>query len=437
MPLCGVRTLTDRMIKTSGPIDADCRLPGSKSLTNRALVIAALADGQSRLDGCLFADDTRAMLGGLETMGFRVQIDEKAERILVDGLGGYVPVKQAEIDAAASGTTVRFLTAMLTVASGRYRLSGTTRLNQRPIGDLLDALNQLGATARSERENDCPPVIIDADGLPGGGCQISGGISSQFLSALLMAAPYAQRDVTIDVEGELVSKPYVEMTCRTMAAFEIEVEQAEDLGRFYIPAGRPYQSCQYAIEPDASGASYFLAAAAVSGGRVKVLGLSAASVQGDARFVDVLEQMGCTINRGPDFLEVRRSPDVRLRGVDVDLNAMPDMAQTLAATALFADGATTIRNVGNLRVKETDRLAAMATELTRLGAEVELYEDGLRISPPVRITPAEIETYDDHRMAMSFAVVGLAAEGITIKDAECVNKTFPDFFKRLDGLSRA
>lgn len=424
------------MIKTSGPIDADCRLPGSKSLTNRALVIAAMADGQSRLDGCLFADDTRAMLGGLEAMGFRVQIDEKAERVLVDGLGGYVPSKQAEIDVAASGTTVRFLTAMLTVASGKYRLSGTKRLNQRPIGDLLDALNQLGATVRSERENDCPPVVIDADGLAGGGCRISGGISSQFLSALLMVAPYAQRDVTIDVEGELVSKPYVEMTCRTMAAFEIEVEWTKDLGRFYIPAGRPYQSCQYAIEPDASGASYFLAAAAVSGGRVKVLGLSTAGVQGDARFVDVLEQMGCTVNRGADFLEVRRPPDVRLRGVDVDLNAMPDMAQTLAAVALFADGPTTIRNVGNLRVKETDRLAAMATELTRLGAEVELHEDGLRISPPSRITPAEIETYDDHRMAMSFAVVGLATEGITIKNTECVNKTFPDFFKRLDGLSR-
>jgi 3-phosphoshikimate 1-carboxyvinyltransferase len=411
-------------------------LPGSKSLTNRALVIGALADGQSRLDRCLFADDTRAMLTALAALGFRVQADETTECVLIDGLGGRIPATRADLDAAASGTTMRFLTAMLTLGAGRYRLHGTQRMHERPIGDLLDALGRLGAHVRSESQDGCPPVLIKAEGLAGGACTIRGAVSSQFLSALLMAAPYAESDVSIQVAGELVSRPYVEMTCRVMDDFDVEVVQTADLGRFEVAAGQVYQSRQYAIEPDASGAGYFLAAAAVAGGRVRVEGLGTGSVQGDVGFVDVLEQMGCRIGRGAAFLEVRRAPSAVLAGVDVDLGAMPDMAQTLAAVALFAKGPTTIRGVANLRVKETDRIAALATELTRLGAKVDVLDDGLRIHPPARIMPAGIQTYDDHRMAMSFAVVGLGAEGVTLRDVECVGKTFPDFFDRLDRLSR-
>lgn len=428
--------MPDVTVQPSGPIDADVHLPGSKSLTNRALVIAALADGQSRLEHALFAEDTRVMMAALADLGFGVRAEEAAEAIVVDGLGGRVPAKEAEINAAASGTTMRFLTAMLTVGRGRYRLSGTRRMHQRPIGDLLEALNALGATVVSEAGGGCPPVRIEAAGLAGGPCRIRGEISSQFLSAVLMAAPYAGRDVRIEVAGELVSRPYVEMTCRTMEAFEVEVERSSSLERFFLRGGQAYSSRQYGIEPDASAAAYFWAAAAAAGGRVKVLGLSAGSVQGDARFVDVLERMGCTVRRGADFLEVRRPVGAPLRGVAVDLNAMPDVAQTLAALALVAEGETVIGNVGSLRVKETDRLAALEAELRRCGAAVETWKDGLAIRPPQHIQPAAIETYDDHRMAMSFAVLGLAAEGITIRDAACVNKTFPDFFERLGRLSR-
>ena len=417
------------------PVDATVVVPGSKSITNRALPIAALARGTSVLTGALFSDDTRYMAAALNQLGIRVESDEARNAFTVTGGDGTFPAAKADLFIGNSGTTVRFLTAVLTLGHGEFRIDGIPRMRQRPIQPLIDALNDLGGDVRSEDGTGCPPVLVTADGLPGGTVSVPGDKSSQYFSALLIAAPYARTGVEILVGGNLVSKPYMPMTAETMRAFGVEVELDEiNWERFAVAPGQRYAGRDYHIEPDASNASYFFAAAAVTGGRVRVDGLGKRSTQGDLNFVRVLEAMGATVIVAHDYTEVLGPPGGRLRGVDLDLNAISDTAQTLAAIAPFADGPTTFRGIEHARLKETDRVAALATELRKLGQQVEERPDGLTIVPQP-IVPADIDTYDDHRMAMSFGVATLRAPGIRILDPGCTAKTFPDFFDRLTALA--
>ncbi len=421
----------------SRPIDADVVVPGSKSITNRALLVAALADGDSELTGALHSDDTRYMAGALNALGIRVERDEPGARFAVRGGGGTFPVAEADLFVGNAGTAARFLTAALPLGRGVYRLDGVPRMRQRPIRPLLDALAALGADARSEAGTGCPPVVVRASGLPGGRVAMAGDQSSQYFSALLLAAPYAAAGVDLEVVGDLVSKPYMPLTAAVMRAFGVEVVLDEVGWRtFRVAPGQRYRGRAYAVEPDASNASYFFAAAAVTGGRVRVRGLGAGSTQGDLRFVDALRAMGATVTVGADQVEVVGPPGGALRGVDLDLNGISDTAQTLAAIAPFAAGPTTIRGIGHARLKETDRVAALATELRRLGQGVEERPDGLTVHP-APVTPADVATYDDHRMAMSFAVTALRAPGVRILDPGCVAKTFPDFFDRLAAATGA
>jgi len=423
--------MTDTIeIRPSGPVRGSIRPPGSKSITNRALVCAALAEGESTLVGALDSEDTRVMIEALRQLGLSVDHDRHARTIRVAGCGGRIPTSRADLYVANSGTTVRFLTAMVALGQGTFRLAGTPRMRQRPIQDLIDALGQLGADVRAESPTGCPPVVARSSGLPGGRAKVAGNISSQFLSGLLMAAPCAEHDVELVVEGELVSKPYVEMTLAVMRAFGVRVDD-HGLTRFVIPAGRCYQAKRYEIEPDASAASYFFAAAAITGGVVTVEGLSRNSLQGDVAFCDCLERMGCDVDYGADTITVTGRP---LRGIEIDMNAISDTVQTLAAVALFAEEPTIVRNVAHIRHKETDRIAALAAELRKLGADVAEYDDGLRITPG-ELHGAQIDTYDDHRMAMSLALVGLSVPGVVIRDPGCTAKTYPQFFEDLARLS--
>jgi 3-phosphoshikimate 1-carboxyvinyltransferase len=419
------------------PIDADVRVPGSKSITNRALLIAGLAAGESTLAGMLFSDDTRYMVDALTGLGLTVETDQPTERARIVGCGGTFPNAVANLFVGNSGTTMRFLTAALAVGKGRYRVDGNDRMRSRPIGPLLHALRELGSSAQSEADNDSPPVVIEANGLVGGRCSMEGGLSSQYFSAVLMAAPYAQRDVEITVIGDLVSKPYMVITAGVMRDFGVAAELDRETWRtFRVAAGQRYGGRAYQIEPDASNASYFFAAAAVTGGRVRVPGLGRNSTQGDLNFVRALEQMGATVAMTDTDTEVIGPPEGKLRGIEIDMNAISDTAQTLAAIAPFADGPTTIRGIAHNRHKETDRIADLATELRKIGQDVVEFEDGLTITPS-SVMPARIATYDDHRMAMSFAVTGLRAEGIVILDPGCTAKTFPDYFDRLALVTRA
>ncbi len=407
--------------------DATVRVPGSKSLTNRALVCAALASGRSRLVGWLESDDTAAMIEGLGRLG--VTVERVGPDLFVNGTGGEFAIPLHPIDCRASGTTMRFLAACSALVRGRVTLDGVARMRERPIQDLADALSSLGVTVRTVAG--CPPITISGGRLTGGRVAVDASKSSQFLSALLMVAPLAEDEVEI-VAMPITSRPYVDLTLSVMNAFGISV-QLEGNDTFRVAGGQRYRARSYAIEPDATAATYFFAAAAVTGGRIRVEGLSAASSQSDVRFVEVLERMGCNVERGPSWISVR-GPRY-LHGVDVDLNALPDSALTLAVVALFARGRTAIRNVPNLRLKETDRMAALQAELAKLGARVETTATDLIVEPPERVTPARIATYEDHRMAMSFAVAGLAVDGIVIQDPECVSKTFPGFFDELKKLS--
>lgn len=417
-------------IHPGGPVCGTVQPPGSKSITNRALVCAALAEGESLLTGALDSEDTRVMIQALDRLGVEVQHDRSAGVVRVRGCGGEVPVTSAELDVANSGTTMRFLTAMVALGRGQFRIDGTARMRQRPIEDLLSALRQLGVEARSEPGTGCPPVVVHARGLRGGQAEIAGNISSQFLSGLLMAAPYANQPVKLTVVGPLVSQPYVRMTLAVMEAFGIRVESHNQ--HFAVPQGQ-YRARQYAIEPDASAASYFWAAAAITAGHVTVQGLTRASIQGDVAFCDLLARMGCQVEARPDGLAVAGGP---LRGIEADMNAISDTVQTLSAVALFADGPTTISGVAHIRHKETDRIAALATELRKLGATVEERADGLRIFPGP-LHAAEVDTYDDHRMAMSLALAGLRVPGIAIRDPGCTAKTYPGFFADLEKLRTA
>jgi 3-phosphoshikimate 1-carboxyvinyltransferase len=412
----------------SGPVCGSIRPPGSKSLTNRALIVAALAEGQSRLTGLLDSTDTQVMLESLRRLGIEVRHDEAGCVADVMGCSGKPSSTEANLWLENSGTSIRFLTALCTLGNGTFHLDGNERMRQRPIRDLVDALNTLGADVTFELQTDCPPVVIKANGLAGGAASVAGNISSQYLSALLMTVPGAQSAVELQIEGELVSKPYVEMTLAVMSAFGCHV--AADQPGSYRVEPQPYRAREYDIEPDASAASYFFATAAITGGEVTIEGLSRDSLQGDIGFVDVLEQMGCRVVRKSDSITVQGS---KLHGIDVDMNAVSDTAQTLAAVAVFAEGATRLRNVAHIRHKETDRIAAVATELRRLEIEVEEHADGLTIHPSP-IQAATIQTYDDHRMAMSFALIGLRVPGIRIADPGCTAKTYPHYFDDLQKL---
>jgi 3-phosphoshikimate 1-carboxyvinyltransferase len=426
-----------RVTPLTEPLDADVRVPGSKSLTNRALLVAGLAQGSSRISNVLSAEDTRHMIDALRSLGVAIRIDEDASTALVQGCGGHLPHGEADIYCGNAGTVMRFLAAACATGRGTYRLDGSARMRERPIGELVQALQRLGALVQCEQADGYPPLKITARGLGGGEVVLRSPESSQMVSALLMAGPAARDDVLISVEGRLVSKPYVAMTLAVMEAFGVEAVE-DRMQKFIVPAKQVYQARQYTVEPDASNASYFLAAAGIAGGRVTVPGLTRKSVQGDVHFAEVLGQMGCGV-QWPEAGVTVRGPEAgrKLEAVDVNLNDMPDVAQTLGVLALFAEGTTHIRRVANLRVKETDRLAAMAAELTKFGAKVIEREDGLSISPPERIKPAAIDTYGDHRMAMSFALAGLAVPGVVIRNPGCVNKTFPEFFGTLEKLGRA
>ena len=416
------------IIPVDGPIHGSIRPPGSKSLTNRALITAALADGETSLSGVLDSRDTEVMIDSLGRLGIVVDHKRTIGTATVRGCAGHLPVTDAELWLENSGTSIRFLTAMCALGTGTYRLDGNPRMRQRPLGNLACALRELGVEIRCETGSECPPVELRSSGLSGGTTTVSGAISSQFLSALLMAAPCALSAVEIKFEGELVSRPYVDMTLDVMRAFGVEVD-GQQAGRFLIEP-QTYRAVEFAIEPDASAASYFLAAAAITGGTVTVEGLSRDSLQGDVKFADVLQRMGCRVDWGPDRVTVHGAA---LRGIDVDMNAISDTAQTLAAVAVFADGPTRIRNIAHVRHKETDRIAAVATQLRRLGVPVDEHDDGLTIHP-VPPQPALIETYDDHRMAMSFALIGLKSPGIILADPDCTGKTYPRFFEDLDRL---
>jgi 3-phosphoshikimate 1-carboxyvinyltransferase len=420
-----------RIQPTGAPVDAVATIPGSKSITNRALLIAALAAGESELLGALASEDTIYMAKALEALGLRVEHDIEGERFIVRGGDGTFPASKAELFVGNSGTSMRFLTAALPLGQGTYRIDGVPRMRQRPIAPLLDALRDLGADAVSEESTGCPPVVVRAKGLPGGKISVPGDQSSQYFSALLMVAPYAKETVEIAVIGDLVSKPYMQITADVMRSFGVEaVIDEQKWAWFRVERGQRYQGRSYRIEPDASNASYFFAAAAVTGGRVRVNGLGKSSTQGDLNFVRALEAMGAKVEIGDDFTEVRGPKGGRLHGVDIDMNAISDTAQTLAAIAPFADGPTTIRGIGHARLKETDRVAALATELRKMGQDVDERPDGLTINPrPVQA--ADIATYDDHRMAMSFAIAALRAPELRILDPGCTAKTFPDFFDRL------
>lgn len=422
----------DVRIHPVGPLQAVCRLPGSKSLSNRALLCAALADGASVLRHASTADDVGAMCAGLRRLGVRVDFDAPAAVLNVQGCRGLLPAEAAEIDAGDAGTVMRFLTALSCVGYGEYRLDGSARMRQRPIGGLVDGLRGIGARIRYDGREGYPPLTVLGGGLAGGELNWPTLSSSQFLSAVLMVAPAAAQDVFIRIDGALPSRPYVDLTLNTMRCFGVDA--IADGGRFIVPARQRYVATRYDVEPDASAATYFWSAAAISGGRIKVVGLTRASGQGDVAFVDVLRGMGCTVEADSEGMAVCAPASGRLAGVDVDLNDMPDTVQTLAVVALFAEGATTIRNVANLRIKETDRLAALETELARLGARATASADSLRIEPPDRPHGARVETYNDHRMAMSFALAGLRIPGIRIADAACVAKSFPTYWESLEQL---
>jgi 3-phosphoshikimate 1-carboxyvinyltransferase len=404
------------------------RLPGSKSISNRVLLLAALARGDTEVSGLLDADDTRVMRTALAGLG--IQFDDP----LVKGCDGPFPVKKADLFLGNAGTALRPLTAALAFCGGEYRVSGVPRMHERPIGDLVDALRGLGARIVYEAREGFPPLRLSPSVIRlDAPVRVRGEVSSQFLSALLMALPLAGRSTTLEVTGELISKPYVEITLNVMRRFGVSVSR-RGWQSFEVPAAAYVSPGTIYVEGDASSASYFLAAGALGGGPVRVEGVGRASIQGDVRFTEVLERMGAKVVLDENSIEVTGSGG-KLRAIDMDLNHIPDAAMTAAVLALFADGPSTLRNIASWRVKETDRLAAMATELRRLGAGVEEGPDYLRIVPGKLKAGTSIDTYDDHRMAMSFSLVALGGVAVAIRDPGCVAKTFPDYFKLLASIA--
>ncbi len=421
------------ILKPISKIDGKINLPGSKSLSNRALLLAALAEGTTEITNLLDSDDTKYMLNALKQLGIKYKLSKDKKVCTVVGNGGPISNNSfEELFLGNAGTAMRPLCAALCLGEGRYLLTGDPRMKERPIGHLVDALQQAGANIIYKETQGYPPVQIKANGLLGGTVEIDGSISSQFLTALLLAAPMAKEDMTISISGELVSKPYIDITLHIMKTFGVEVLN-ENYETFRIKGGQAYKAVNsFMVEGDASSASYFLAAAAIKGGTVKVTGIGKNSIQGDVAFAEVLEKMGATVEWGDDFVSVSRG---ELNAIDMDFNHIPDAAMTIATTALFAKGTTALRNIYNWRVKETDRLFAMATELRKVGAIVEEGEDYLKITPPKVLKHAAIDTYDDHRMAMCFSLLALDKSSVTINEPECTAKTFPTYFKVLESIS--
>jgi 3-phosphoshikimate 1-carboxyvinyltransferase len=416
------------VIPLERPPDATIRVPGSKSVTNRALIIAALADGNSRIVNPLFSDDSFWLMDALVRLGIDVHADGERGEVYVRGQSGEIYASGVDLFVGNAGTVARFLPPFLALGRGPFTVDGVPRMRERPVADLVDGMRQLGAEVEYAGEDGRFPLMIKGGGIPGGKARVSASKSSQFISGLLMAAPYAQAPVTLHPVGRK-EWPYVGITVALMRAFGVEVDEAAN-GRFTV-APALYSSREYEVEPDASGASYFMAAAAVTGGRVRIPGLGASSPQGDLRFAGVLRDMGCRVEIASDFVEVQ-GPD-HLRGVEVDMNAFSDTMITLSAIAPFAEGPTTIKNVGHTRLQESDRLSAVATELTRLGVKTQTTSSFIRIIPN-KIRPGVVRTYGDHRMAMAFAITGLVASGIRIRDPGCVTKTFPGYFGALESL---
>ena len=412
-------------------------LPGSKSISNRILLLAALAQGSTEVKGLLASDDTQRMLEALQQLGVNWAQRGDSRDFTVPGCCGVFPVKAADLFLGNAGTAFRPLTAALALAGGTYQMRGVARMHERPIGDLVDALRAVGADIAYLGNEGFPPLAIQPAKIEAGRrVPIKGNVSSQFLTALLMALPLTGEDATIEVVGELISKPYIEITLNLMARFGVQVER-RGWSEFFIPGRQTYQSPGVIhVEGDASSASYFLAAGAIAGGGVRVEGMGSESIQGDKRFAETLEQMGAQITWGANFVEARPPVSGRLKALDVDLNHIPDAAMTIAVAALFADGTTTIRNIESWRVKETDRIAAMATELRKVGAVVEEGQDFIRVTPPAQLTPgAAIDTYDDHRMAMCLSLVALGGVPVRINDPGCTAKTFPTYFAELARIS--
>ena len=430
MPYSEVMSKVIEIQPVKRPVRGIAQPPGSKSLTNRALILAALASGESRLTGILDSVDTRVMSGALEKLGFRIQSSFAANEIVITGASGHVPEQAAELWCENSGTSIRFLTALCAIGKGEYHLDGNNRMRERPIAPLISALQQAGVDASCDLGNGCPPVTIRATGIPAKSLEVSGSISSQYLSGLLMIAPATEQELTIQVTGELVSRPYIDMTLSLMEYFGAEF--TEPTTNCFRIANTGYAARDYIVEPDASAASYFFAVAAITGGEVTVQGLHRNALQGDVEFVDALVRMGCEARWERDSITVTGQP---LNGIDIDMNEISDTAQTLACVAPFATGPTRIRNVAHNRVKETDRITAVVAELKRAGIGAEEHSDGMTIFPG-QPHSATIQTYDDHRMAMSFALLGLKTPGIFISDPDCTSKTYPRYFDDLDALCR-
>jgi 3-phosphoshikimate 1-carboxyvinyltransferase len=421
-------------------VEGAVRLPGSKSISNRTLLLAALAEGATTIHDLLASDDTLVMLGALRSLGIQwEQLDERTH--VVHGAGGALPVHEADLFMGNAGTAIRPLTAALAVIGGDYTLHGVARMHERPIGDLVDALNEVGAQVEYTGEPGFPPLRIRRGHIHANRMSVRGNVSSQFLTALLMSAPLMAKDhaVSIDVVGELISKPYIEITLNLMRRFGVTVEQ-DGWQSFTVQPGQRYRSPgSIHVEGDASSASYFLAAGAIAGGPVRVEGVGRDSIQGDVRFADALESMGATITRGDNWIEAKSNGV--LKAIDADFNHIPDAAMTIAVAALYADGTSTLRNIASWRVKETDRLAAMATELRKVGATVEEGADYIRITPPAELQHATIDTYDDHRMAMCFSLASLDGKArrgnaMRINDPKCVAKTFPDYFEAFARIAK-
>ncbi|MGK0272256.1 MAG: 3-phosphoshikimate 1-carboxyvinyltransferase [Cocleimonas sp.] len=415
-------------------VNGEVTIPGSKSLSNRILLLATLAKGETIVSNLLDSDDINFMLNALKKMGVSYELSSDKSQCILQGLGGPINAGNnvTELFLGNAGTAMRPLTAALCLGEGNFVLTGEPRMFERPIGHLVNALRQAGADIEYLQDEDYPPLKINSKGLQGGRVEIQGSISSQFLTALLMAAPLSTGDMEIVVIDELVSKPYIEITLHLMKLFGVEVEN-NNFESFKITGNQTYQSPgRIMVEGDASSASYFLAAAAIKGGSIKVNGVGTSSIQGDAKFADVLEMMGANVEWSEESITVTNSG--KLKAVDVDLNHIPDAAMTIAAVALFADGTTTIRNIYNWRVKETDRLSAMATELRKVGAIVEEGEDYIVIEPPAEITAATIDTYDDHRMAMCLSLAAMGKSSITINDPGCTGKTFPTYFELFESV---